>query len=56
MVASPSLKSELQWMGIRRQYTGWVGKITHYQIRMFTADVSDKGDTFVDRALHRQLP
>ena len=38
--------------GVARQYTGSAGKITHCQIGVFAAYVSDKGHAFIDRRLY----
>src|SRR3954464_997953 len=38
--------------GVSRQYTGSAGKITHCQIGVFAADVSDQGHAFIDRQLY----
>src|SRR4051794_10131701 len=38
--------------GVGRQYTGSAGKITHCQIGVFAADVSDQGHAFIDRQLY----
>src|ERR687886_678649 len=36
--------------GVKRQYTGSVGKIANCQIGVFAAYVSDRGHAFIDRA------
>jgi SRSO17 transposase len=38
--------------GVGRQYTGSAGKITNYQIGVFAAYVSGKGQAFIDRRLY----
>jgi SRSO17 transposase len=37
---------------VTRQYTGSAGKITNYQIGVFTTYVSRHGHAFIDRALY----
>jgi SRSO17 transposase len=46
------LKQGKSSCGVGRQYTGSAGKITSCQIGVFASYVSDKGHTFIDRALY----
>ena len=52
LAATGFLKQGKSSCGVGRQYTGSAGKITHCQIGVFAAYVSQHGHAFIDRTLY----